>query len=58
MAAALRLLANPFHLVVETPNGNLVAGMKGFLGTGPTYFYVANPPNCISWPIITHFAGR
>ena len=27
------LMANHFHLVVETPNPNLVAGMKWFLGT-------------------------
>jgi REP element-mobilizing transposase RayT len=27
------LMANHFHLVVETPQGNLVTGMKWFLGT-------------------------
>jgi REP element-mobilizing transposase RayT len=27
------LMPNHFHLVVETPRGNLVAGMKWFLGT-------------------------
>jgi REP element-mobilizing transposase RayT len=27
------LMANHFHLVVETPNGNLVAGMRWFLST-------------------------
>ena len=27
------LMGNHFHLVMETPNGNLVAGMKWFLGT-------------------------
>ncbi len=27
------LMGNHFHLVVETPNPNLVAGMKWFLGT-------------------------
>lgn len=27
------LMGNHFHLVVETPKGNLVAGMKWFLGT-------------------------
>lgn len=27
------LMRNHFHLVVETPHGNLVAGMKWFLGT-------------------------
>ena len=27
------LMGNHFHLVVETPNANLVAGMKWFLGT-------------------------
>ncbi len=26
-------MTNHFHLVVETPNANLVAGMKWFLGT-------------------------
>jgi len=26
-------MGNHFHLVVETPLGNLVAGMKWFLGT-------------------------
>ncbi|MDA1276029.1 MAG: hypothetical protein O2960_18590 [Verrucomicrobia bacterium] len=26
------LMGNHFHLVVETPQGNLVAGMKWFLG--------------------------
>ncbi len=30
---ALCLMSNHFHLVVETPKGNLVAGMKWFLGT-------------------------
>lgn len=30
---ALCLMRNHFHLVVETPHGNLVAGMKWFLGT-------------------------
>jgi len=30
---ALWLLANHFHLVLETPNARLVAGMKWFLGT-------------------------
>src|SRR5580698_4447399 len=30
---ALCLMGNHFHLVVETPQGNLVAGMKWLLGT-------------------------
>jgi putative transposase len=30
---ALCLMSNHFHLVVETPGANLVAGMKWFLGT-------------------------
>jgi REP element-mobilizing transposase RayT len=30
---AFCLMGNHFHLVVETPKGNLVAGMKWFLGT-------------------------
>jgi REP element-mobilizing transposase RayT len=29
---ALCLMPNHFHLVVETPQANLVAGMKWFLG--------------------------
>lgn len=32
------LLPNHFHLVVETPQGNLVAGMKWFLGTCTSRF--------------------
>ena len=32
------LLANHFHLVVETPQANLVAGMKWFLGTYTSRF--------------------
>ena len=32
------LMANHFHLVVETPQGNLVAGMKWFLGTYTSRF--------------------
>ena len=32
-AHALCLMPNHFHLVVETPKANLVAGMKWFLGT-------------------------
>jgi putative transposase len=32
------LLANHFHLVVETPQANLVAGMKWFLGTFTSRF--------------------
>jgi REP element-mobilizing transposase RayT len=35
---ALWLLPNHFHLVVETPRGNLVAGMKWLLGTYPARF--------------------
>lgn len=35
---ALCLMKNHFHLVVETPKGNLVAGMKWFLGTYTTRF--------------------
>lgn len=35
---ALCLMHNHFHLVVETPRGNLVAGMKWFLGTYTTRF--------------------
>jgi putative transposase len=30
---ALCLMSNHFHLVIETPQANLVAGMKWFLGT-------------------------
>src|SRR5437773_9052147 len=32
------LMGNHFHLVVETPAGNLVAGMKWFLGTYTSRF--------------------
>ncbi|MBI3849165.1 MAG: transposase [Verrucomicrobia bacterium] len=35
---ALCLMENHFHLVVETPQGNLVAGMKWFLGTYTSRF--------------------
>jgi REP element-mobilizing transposase RayT len=35
---ALCLMPNHFHLVVETPQPNLVAGMKWFLGTYTTRF--------------------
>jgi REP element-mobilizing transposase RayT len=35
---ALCLMANHFHLVVETPRANLVAGTKWFLGTYTTRF--------------------
>ena len=35
---ALCLMGNHFHLVVETPKGNLVAGMKWLLGTYTTRF--------------------
>ena len=30
---ALCFMPNHFHVVIETPRGNLVAGMKWFLGT-------------------------
>ena len=32
------LMSNHFHLVVETPQGNLVVGMKWFLGTYTSRF--------------------
>jgi putative transposase len=35
---ALCLMSNHFHLVVETPNANLVAGMKWFLGVYTSRF--------------------
>jgi putative transposase len=35
---ALCLMSNHFHLVVETPRANLVAGMKWFLGTYTSRF--------------------
>ena len=35
---AFRLMPNHFHLVVETPDPNLVAGMKWFLGTYTSRF--------------------
>jgi putative transposase len=31
-------MSNHFHLVVETPQANLVAGMKGLLGTYTSWF--------------------
>src|SRR5208283_4985061 len=34
------LMPNHFHLVVETPQGNLVAGMKWFLGVYPKRFNI------------------
>jgi putative transposase len=37
------LMPNHFHLVVETPLANLVAGMKWFLGTySPSHFLIFN----------------
>jgi len=35
---ALCMMGNHFHLVVETPQGNLVVGMKWFLGTDTARF--------------------
>ena len=35
---AFCLMSNHFHLVLETPQGNLVAGMKWFLGTSTSRF--------------------
>jgi putative transposase len=35
---ALCLMSNHFHLVIETPGGNLVAGMKWLLGTYTSRF--------------------
>ena len=35
---AFCLMPNHFHLVVETPQGNLVTGMKWFLGTYTSRF--------------------
>src|SRR5215203_5003085 len=32
------LMANHFHMVIETPQANLVAGMKWFLGTYTSRF--------------------
>ena len=32
------LMSNHFHLVVETPQANLVVGMKWFLGTSTSRF--------------------
>jgi len=37
------LMANPFHLAVETPQGNLVAGMKWFPGTYTARFNRRHP---------------
>jgi putative transposase len=33
-----RIMANHFHLVIETPQANLVAGMKWFPGTCTSRF--------------------
>lgn len=33
MGMPIEWVRHQFHLVVETPNGNLVLGMKWFLGT-------------------------
>jgi REP element-mobilizing transposase RayT len=41
---ALCLMSNHFHLVVETPQANLVAGMKWFLGTYTSRFRVFEEP--------------
>ena len=38
LAHAFCLMRNHFHLVVETPQPNLVAGMKWFLGTYTSRF--------------------
>ena len=35
---AFCLMPNHFHLVIETPQGNLVTGMKWFLGTYTSRF--------------------
>ena len=46
------LMGNHFHLVLETPQGNLVAGMKWFLGTYTSRF---NPRH----KLVGHlFSGR
>ena len=39
---ALCLMPNHFHLVLETPQPNLVAGMKWFLGTYTSRFNLVN----------------
>ncbi|MCO5043855.1 MAG: transposase [Kiritimatiellae bacterium] len=44
---ALCLMDNHFHLVVETPQGNLVAGMKWLLGT--LYHDALQPPTSAVW---------
>ena len=41
-------LPNHFHLVVETPQANLVAGMKWFLGTYTSRFNRRTNPSAIS----------
>ena len=38
------LMPNHFHLVVETPQPNLVAGMKWFLGTYTSRFNRRHKP--------------
>jgi putative transposase len=39
---------NHFHLVVETPQGNLVTGMKWFLGTSTSRFNRLKPEQPVS----------
>src|SRR5947208_10767360 len=43
------LMGNHFHLVIETPQPNLVLGMKWFLGTYTSRF---NPAAQALWPSI------
>ena len=55
------LMGNHFHLVVETPLGNLVEGMKWFLGTytsrstggtNSTGICLADVTNRLSWTAV------
>ena len=47
------LMSNHFHLVVETPLANLVAGMKWFLGTYTSRFNRRHNSSAISSAVAT-----
>jgi hypothetical protein len=48
------LMSNHFHLVVETPQPNLVAGMKWLLGTYPAALTVATGNSAMCFPGVTN----
>ncbi len=47
------LMPNHFHLVVETPQPNLIAGMKWFLGTYPAGLTGGTSSLAIFFPDVT-----